>query len=534
MTPLHLAVRQDRLGTVQQLLENGADPNLWGDHDHRLTPLHRASSPEVVRLLLSRGTKLHPEIPDNKNNERKPKSALMALLEDSPASAMEIFENAVSTNGKSLDSKDLRIVIDFGLFGMEEEGEIAVLSKMVELNLERMLPNTVCRTFIHLKRKLAWAHFVADVLYSALIFLMMAFGVGGTYYAYDNCVSGMEGNATLYQIPNCRKLPRDSLMTSLPVLLASLFLFTSNLWRAQIDGGTSFLKKLGNYYKYQLDEVALIVSGICFFGLAIGLSPSPEAFLVPCQILGTVSLGCSTSTLVETLGSHPGSTIFIKAFHSVQKRLFYFLVLYSFILVTFGIIFYLIDPIDKTIFVHVLPNFGKMLSMMSGELSYEEHFGSGWRNFDFQRYLALFAFLAFFFWVHIIAGNLILSFAVSDTSKMIENGEPYILKTGVCRLEKLSHSVFSKVLGCCCGPTELFEANGITAAGSDIPDNFKICIRMDSYTDPGYFKKTFSPIKHTRQYDVFHFDDEKASNESHVSYPRSVVNCIQNIPERKK
>ena len=55
-TALHMAVKEDNEEHCKVLLENGADPNVFGvKSDYFKTPLHRARTQKVVQLLLKYG-----------------------------------------------------------------------------------------------------------------------------------------------------------------------------------------------------------------------------------------------------------------------------------------------------------------------------------------------------------------------------------------------------------------------------------------------------------------------------------------------
>ena len=187
-TPLHLAVRQDNRRAVEQLLRAGAKLNIMGNPPkHQHTPLHRANSPEMVRFLLSKGAQLHPkraaeskadsgQIQKEKtpllNGETNPtaaKSPLITFLENFPSCAAAIYDCSVSTNGKNVGSRQLEIRYDFEVFNEADGAELSALSMMVQLNQEALLPHPICSTFVHIKRKMAKAHFVADILYTFLV-----------------------------------------------------------------------------------------------------------------------------------------------------------------------------------------------------------------------------------------------------------------------------------------------------------------------------------------------------------------------------
>ena len=98
----------------QVLLDHGAKTNVFGLAPKYLkTPLHRARTQKVVRLLLKYG------VDCNAIAGLQEGSVFDIFLKKHPQAVEEIMNAGIKTNGQCLDSGDLQIIFDFEIFFRE-------------------------------------------------------------------------------------------------------------------------------------------------------------------------------------------------------------------------------------------------------------------------------------------------------------------------------------------------------------------------------------------------------------------------------
>ena len=143
-----MAVKEDNEEHCKVLLENGADPNVFGvKSDYFKTPLHRARTQKVVQLLLKYGADPNSRfiyLIDNsisrKNlfltffssiqfsnsrmlereiNGQNMKSLLDVFLGKYPQAIEELFDHGITTNGQDLDAVGLQLIFNFDFFFKE-------------------------------------------------------------------------------------------------------------------------------------------------------------------------------------------------------------------------------------------------------------------------------------------------------------------------------------------------------------------------------------------------------------------------------
>ena len=111
--PLHIASREGNEANCQFLIDHGADPNIYGNDNHKKTPLHRARTQKVVSLLIKNGANPFAR----QGGQRK--SVIDVLLQIHPQAVEDIMNTGIETNGQELDSADLQIIFNFEVFFQE-------------------------------------------------------------------------------------------------------------------------------------------------------------------------------------------------------------------------------------------------------------------------------------------------------------------------------------------------------------------------------------------------------------------------------
>ena len=200
-TPLHYAAKSGSENNTSLLLANGADPNAFG---HRLkTPLHKARSPKVVKMLLHNGgdpylklkEKLEGEKCYNSNCEccnespceKGVYSVFSTLLHRNDKSAEVLLDEFITTNEQPIDSSDLLMVYDLELFKHEaqhineEPDEMSGHSQIVGLK-SPILSHPLSQVMLNLKwgclSKLFW---VTVLQYVFFVLALSALAIYQTY-----------------------------------------------------------------------------------------------------------------------------------------------------------------------------------------------------------------------------------------------------------------------------------------------------------------------------------------------------------------
>ena len=129
-TPLFYAVKSGSLSVMLELIENGADVNhkhvrqnkTCGESEYRIdnkTPLFRARSYEVVKLLLQKGAKpnLSATIKYKKDGREKEKRvrAIDHLMKFNPDAARAIFDKCLDID------KENNLIMDFEIFDRHDK-----------------------------------------------------------------------------------------------------------------------------------------------------------------------------------------------------------------------------------------------------------------------------------------------------------------------------------------------------------------------------------------------------------------------------
>ena len=187
-TALHIAAREGKEANCQLLLDHGADPNIYGNDNHKKTPLHRARTQKVVSLLIKNGANPFAR------QGGQIKSVMDVLLQIHPQAVEEIMNTGIETNGQELDSVDLQIIFNFEVFfreGLKEEithiddlpnfngiDEMAVMSKIVRSNYKELLKNPLAEAFLHIKWQLIHSLFYLNVgAYVTFLLMLTAMSV---------------------------------------------------------------------------------------------------------------------------------------------------------------------------------------------------------------------------------------------------------------------------------------------------------------------------------------------------------------------
>ena len=236
-TPLHISVQTDNKDGTILLLKNDANPNLFGKiPNYHFTPLHLATSKKMVEILLLFDADPFLVSECNETDQERKATAFQCLLGKNPESALELLNDGVRTNGKTLDSDQLLVILDYGHFKLEathlqqlenrslndlnensmifrekksykDPDELAVHKMILKERCRSLMNHPVLESFLDLKwqltKPLYWGHLF---IYSIFIFPITALVLTQTYWLRcdeltwknqsDTNTSVIDGNTT--------------------------------------------------------------------------------------------------------------------------------------------------------------------------------------------------------------------------------------------------------------------------------------------------------------------------------------------------
>ena len=203
-TPLHCSVDIGSEDCTYLLLKNDANPNLFGFKPfYHFTPLHLAKTVKMVKLLLR--FEADPCLDsETKGIQKGRRSTLFqSLLSRQPKAALELLNLGVMTNGESLDSDQLLVILDYNqllhegshscnrhnqnLTPLNETpssqndsdqvcDELAIHKKVLEARCRHMITHPILESFLNLNWQLTKPFYYAH-LFMYSIFLLSITGL---------------------------------------------------------------------------------------------------------------------------------------------------------------------------------------------------------------------------------------------------------------------------------------------------------------------------------------------------------------------
>ena len=448
-TALHMAAKDGNEQICKTLLESGTDPNVHGKRpDYFKTPLHRARSKKVVKLLLKHGA--DPFARSVSKNGIL--TVLDTLLRNNPEAANEVLNYGIETNGQEHDSSDFQIIYNFELLHRSKNGneidEMTTLRKIASIS-PVLLQNPLVEGFLNLKWQM-WKHRVYCNVILMALFLMGLTGLLtiNTRLAFctenpmipGSCTDLSFNGTTLHYIMDAitnHELRFDTLSFLICYAFTSIYaiyLTFGEVMKA-IYSPISFIS-----WEY-FPRFTFIILTIVYLVLLLF---EPITLTEYFGILAIVN-GCWN--FVMMLGKIPsfGNPIFLLI--SILELLAKYFLLFLPILVSFAVVFRALMPIshDETDvlaeksseFVNILYALLKVTAMMVGELDFRETFlphiqdsvygGSG------KAFISIFFFL-FVAIMSIVMVNLLIGLTVNKTEELSKLAD-------IVRLEKIVDQV---------------------------------------------------------------------------------------------
>ncbi len=142
------------------------------------TPLHYASTKEMIQLLLKHGANpnLQMKAP-HPMGEGAGSTVFDMYLDTMPEGCLAIMNHYITTNGMSVGGSDLKVTYDYAVFRSKSRGrEMEVLVRIVDTNHIDLLKHPICESFLHIKWLLVERYFYAYIIFY-LLFLVSLNGL---------------------------------------------------------------------------------------------------------------------------------------------------------------------------------------------------------------------------------------------------------------------------------------------------------------------------------------------------------------------
>lgn len=476
-TPLHYAAKSGSENNTLLLLANGADPNAFG---HRLkTPLHKARSPKVVKLLLHNGGnpylkmigKLEGEKCYNSTCEccnespceKGVHSVFSTLLHRNDKSAEALLNEFITTNEQAIDSSDLLIVYDLEMFKHEAEhineepDEMSAHSQIVGLK-STILSHPLSLVMLRLKWKSYLRLFrVTVVQYILFLLALSALAIHQTHlvnlYETSNptiketCLKNSSAGGCYFR--QAIETTDTANKAAFHILYLVTFLNTVYLLIREV------LQLYYNWYHYSrskedwMEAILIIFTIVYLVGFFTISFPS-------LRHLAAWSVFFAWMEMIMLIGRFSTIGIYVHMFFNVSKTLLFFVLVYSPALAAFAIAFYILLP-DYDAFANPLTAALKTLVMLIGELEYEGNFMSpasdepGPKPFVSTQLILVF----FLLFISIVVMNLLVGLAVSEIDDVREKAKQIsleIMVEEIVRMEDLlvKKPTFTDCLPSCC------------------------------------------------------------------------------------
>ena len=224
---------------------------------------------------------------------------------------------------------------------------------------------------------------------------------------------------------------KDDLVAYILVAISvSVLLF--NELRQMFENITGYFLNWKNWLDLTMIITAIVFLSVdfdCFFDVQRGEVPSVE--------LSAISIFLAWFNLVLLLGYTKTVGIYIYMFINVSKTLLFFILIYLPALIAFALCFYVLAPDELKAFDGPVKSVLKIMSMMIGELEYEENFlkidGHN-QPIRTRIILARIMSVAFVCFATIVIMNLLVGLTVSEMPKLKKEAREVILKQNVASL----------------------------------------------------------------------------------------------------
>ena len=345
-TPLHRAVKYGDEKIVEFLLESGANPNHASTRSGK-TPLHRATTPKIVRILLN--YRADPFMKSFAIGDKKGQSAYDALFIENDELPRVVLDSFLRTNKKEKESSDLLFVYDLNFF-QHARYEMSKHASMIEYDSKLLfhpLTEAMTRLKWSIQSKIRYLFVLMKLLFAASLTWLVTskfdsnpLDTNATLLTFIS--NGSESNSTM----NYCQLTESKQDTAAYILVfVSVLLLLLDELKQMLANILSYFKNWKNWMDLTMIISAIVFLSVdfdCFFNVKHGDLPSPE--------LAAISIFFAWFNLVLLLGKIPSVGIYIYMFTNVSKTLMFFIMIYSPALIAFAFCFYVLMPDDVKAF----------------------------------------------------------------------------------------------------------------------------------------------------------------------------------------
>ena len=193
------------------LLRNRADPNITCKiGSQKITPIQLAKTKELIRVLLEYGADPFVTIENvGKQSTKTPTTLLQRLVNITHNGALEVFDDAITSNEPDINSEKLLVILDYKHFHYEgqsaeerekstteeinslvkifrdkvvESDEMAFHRKILKMKAGSVLEHPLSESFLHIQWELTKPLFYVNVLlYVIFLFFLTALILYQTY-----------------------------------------------------------------------------------------------------------------------------------------------------------------------------------------------------------------------------------------------------------------------------------------------------------------------------------------------------------------
>ncbi|XP_017057978.1 transient receptor potential channel pyrexia isoform X2 [Drosophila ficusphila] len=425
-TPLHIAALNEFSSCVYTFIEHGADITARTDgHVSALSFIVRRT-PEIIPKL------------------------------------MQKLDRSIKANDHEIGDVDCQIKLDFRLLvpsSSMERGETELLLSLIEVGQKRILMHPLCETFLFLKWRRIRKFFLMSLAYHTLFVLLFTLYVIRVYVR--SCKEGEVCMAPGY-------------VTTIGYLVIMLNLILLGKEVFQMAHG------LHGYAKYWENWLQWTI----VFGVLLCVSPeilrTGDLLAVPVwqHHVAAVVILLVWLELMMLVGRFPIFGVYVQMFTKVAVNFAKFLLAYICLLVAFGLSFAVLFN-DYPAFENITWSFLKSITMMSGELEFEDIFYGDYAvKFPVTAHII---FLSFVLLVTVILTNLMVGLAVSDIQGLQVSATLDRLVRQAELVSRLESLFFSRLLRS--APTNLIQLCKRSALLRTSRDKLQFTIRPNDPRD---------------------------------------------------